>query len=286
MGYPLSFRPNRSITIYDHTGAVKLNNIPAQVLNPYVSIDDMATVDARICGLGSLALRCVIKSSTCPIPFYSANPFSTSTVDYAELDPGTAQETRYAIVDCLYWPNDSGNPDAYSEMVLMRQRNGDPIPPPNLNDIPPGSILLFAGALLPPMFLWCDGSAYGTDVYPRLFAAIGTTWGSAPGQYFVPDLRGRSPVGAGSGTGLSPRSLGQALGEETHLMTVAEMASHKHTFGGGTFTGAVWINRNSGVDVGPGAAFADTATMDNTGGNTPHNNMQPSAVCNFIIYHG
>jgi len=45
----------------------------------------------------------------------------------------------------------------------------------------------------------------------------------------IPNLVGRSPMGAGAGTlGLTARVLGTEYGEQTHAQTVAEMPSHRH----------------------------------------------------------
>lgn len=60
------------------------------------------------------------------------------------------------------------------------------------NGVEPGTILVFAGAKsqIPAGFLACDGSAYNTANFPRLFAAIGYAWGGAGILFRVPDLRG------------------------------------------------------------------------------------------------
>lgn len=114
-------------------------------------------------------------------------------------------------------------------------------------DMPPGTVTMFAGSSTPTGWMVCDGSAVSRTTYAGLFAAIGTTWGVGDGSttFNVPDLRGRTPIGAGTGSGLTARTLGQTLGSET--------------LGTGVFSA--------------GAAAAVTGTS----------NMQPSAVMNFII---
>jgi microcystin-dependent protein len=63
--------------------------------------------------------------------------------------------------------------------------------------VPTAMIAPFAGATVPTGWLMCDGSSYLRASYSSLFAAIGTAYGSADGTHFnVPDLRGRTPVGA------------------------------------------------------------------------------------------
>lgn len=85
-----------------------------------------------------------------------------------------------------------------------------------------------AGAL-PPSFLECDGTVYANTAWPALAAKLGQTWGGVAGASFgVPDYRGRSPIGAGQGTGLTNRSLGSLLGVETVTLTLAQTPSHSH----------------------------------------------------------
>jgi microcystin-dependent protein len=99
----------------------------------------------------------------------------------------------------------------------------------------------------------------------------------ASNVFFLPDLRGRTAVGAGQGLGLSNRVYGTPLGEEMHQLTIAEMPSHSHTgtsivaTSGTNFYGAG--NGNTGSNI----------TIPAQGGNQPHNTMQPSLVTNYII---
>ncbi len=79
-------------------------------------------------------------------------------------------------------------------------------------------------------FLLCDGSAVSRAVYANLFAAIGINFGPGDGvtTFNLPDMRGRSPMGEGTGSGLSPRVIGDIFGEELHVLSVAELATHTH----------------------------------------------------------
>jgi len=73
-----------------------------------------------------------------------------------------------------------------------------------------GEIVAYAGTTLPdPNWLFCDGASLLRADYPDLFAAIGTTYGAVDGSHFtLPDMRGRTGIGVGTGSGLSTRSLG------------------------------------------------------------------------------
>lgn len=137
--------------------------------------------------------------------------------------------------------------------------------------------------------LLCDGSAVSRTAYAALFAAIGTTYGTGDGSttFNVPDLRGRVPLGAGTGTaaGATAHTMGSQPtsgvgGEETHTLSVSEMPAHTHTI-------AAHINSTAfstgdltrGNNVGTEAEW----TSDSTGSGTAHNNMQPVSVINWFI---
>jgi len=101
--------------------------------------------------------------------------------------------------------------------------------------IPVGAIeATLAASVNPPWLIMIGQSLVRTD-YPDLFALIGTTWGSADSTHFtLPDMRGSTLVGSGTGTGLSARVLGDKGGAETVTISVAQLPSHAHQQGGQT----------------------------------------------------
>jgi len=157
-----------------------------------------------------------------------------------------------------------------------------------------GEIVTFAGPSNPSAnFLPCDGASLLRSDYPDLFAVIGVAFGAADGSHFsVPDLQGRAPIGVGSGSGLSPYSLGQVGGEETHVLTVGELASHNHSDSGHTHTeGAASPTVGAAITGVPvpsavpvpsvtGTGFANIAA---NGSDDPHNNIQPYLALNYYI---
>jgi len=144
-----------------------------------------------------------------------------------------------------------------------------------------GEIIAYAGATSPDVVRWlpCDGASLLRADYPDLFAVIGTTYGSGDVLHFnLPDLQGRAALGAGSGSGLTPRTLGDTGGEEDHILSVGELASHSHTTGNSALLGT---SAPPPFDaLGPNPLPAVTG---NTGSDNPHNNMQPFLAINYLI---
>lgn len=157
-----------------------------------------------------------------------------------------------------------------------------------------GEIISYASGISPDVrWLVCDGASYLRADYPDLFIVIGTAFGSADASHFnVPDLRGRAPIGLGTGPGLSTRVLGDYLGEEDHTLTVAELASHTHADTGHTHGESVAAPTAIAIGVGVpapsalpavGITGAGSAALANSGGGSAHNTIQPSTVINFFI---
>ena len=164
--------------------------------------------------------------------------------------------------------------------------------------VPVGTIAMYGGASAPTGWLLCDGSSFSSGTYPNLNTVLsGTT---------TPDLRGRVPVGVGTGTGLTARTLGATGGAETHVLATSEMPSHRHGGAvGSNGTHAHFYNQTTVTqrkvfnndldeldDVVSAFGTATTATdgahihsIEFEGGGGAHNNMQPFRVVNYIIKH-
>tara|TARA_Y100000782_G_scaffold115371_1_gene157351 strand:+ start:1530 stop:2036 length:507 start_codon:yes stop_codon:yes gene_type:complete len=146
--------------------------------------------------------------------------------------------------------------------------------------VPTGTILPFPSNIVPSGYLPCDGAEVSRTTYAALFGVIGAVWGEGDGSttFALPDMRGRTPIGSGQSTGLTDRIVGEAGGEETHQLTVDEMPSHGH---------ALPFPTAGAAESGPNRrTFFSGGTVDNTnqtGGDQPHNNMQPFLVVNYII---
>ena len=90
---------------------------------------------------------------------------------------------------------------------------------------PPGSITIYAVSTPPEGWLECDGSNVSRSIYPDLFDAIGSTFGSGDGSttFGLPDLRGEFVRGWDNGRGVdSGRSFGSFQQDE--------FRSHTHNY--------------------------------------------------------
>ncbi len=159
--------------------------------------------------------------------------------------------------------------------------------------VPVGAVLGWITNSAPSKWLLCDGRAISRTTYASLFAVLGTAFGSGNGSttFNLPDLRGRTLVGADSTTlqGAANRittnnTLSASSGEEKHTLTIAEMPAHNHekSVSGGVADG---VAKSAMTDIVGGTAGASVATAY-TGGGAAHNNLQPYLVINWIIYAG
>lgn len=166
------------------------------------------------------------------------------------------------------------------------------------SSLPTGSIIAFGGIAAPSGYLLCDGSSYLISNQLALFGVIGTSYGNTGGGTFrVPDYRGRVIMGAGSGPGLTIRSIGNAPGTETVALAAFNHAAHTHTITDQqhqhSMTPALTAT-TQGLQAGgatyflPGTAsttfsFTGITTTNSSGSGIAHANIQPSLVSSCII---
>lgn len=141
--------------------------------------------------------------------------------------------------------------------------------------LPIGTVVPFAlpHNYIPRGWLLCDG----TEIPPGYKKLIG-----ALKSENTPNLSGLTLVGTGRSKSRSFYRLAQIGGEERHRLSEREMPRHGHGYQdtnpiasrGNFYSGGYWQ---------PGE---QRRTTEQTGGNQPHNNMQPFYAVNFIIYAG
>ena len=169
---------------------------------------------------------------------------------------------------------------ASSELTLLGGEHAD--------GIPPGTIMGFAGSVAPPSWLIIQGQEVSRTTYARLFAVLGTTYGSGDGAstFRLPDGRGRVMVGRDS-TQAEFATLGQSGGAKTHTLSTAEMPSHTHSSGEGSDGFAAHRSSTGAysavLPTGPSGEVMAYRQPASTGGGGSHNNLQPYLVINHII---
>lgn len=157
-----------------------------------------------------------------------------------------------------------------------------------------GSIFPYMTAYAPVGCLVCDGDTYAREDYPKLYAALDAAFIVDADNFVVPDLRGKTVIGAGDGgADYTNRPVGQIGGEEAHQLTVTELASHGHTDLGhshiynppGTALPVVAPGEVpvTAINLLPGLTAEAYANIQNTGADEPHNNMQPYLALNYCV---
>lgn len=215
--------------------------------------------------------------------------------------------------------------------LWLIQRDGDPIDagpvigptgpqgpqgPAAISSIP-GEVKLWPGGALPSSsygkWVWADGAVYPVASHPIAAGHIGAAWRTAHGasdpggsNFRVPDLRGLVPAGldampGGARANRMTRAVAITIaaktGEETHVITLSEMAAHNH--GGGAhvhggavaFGGSSYPNGNLQTPTGGATYSVDNVNTGNSGAiiasqgsNGAHENVQPTVMVPYIVF--
>lgn len=156
-----------------------------------------------------------------------------------------------------------------------------------------GQIQYFPYTFPPRDWTFCNGQLLQLDAQTALFALIGTTYGgNGRTNFAVPDMRGRAPLHPGQGPGLSPYRWGQVGGSEAVTLTTASLPAHSHALGASNSSGdqtspAGAVPARDGRDLTYSDQAPDTdmhpASITDSGGGQPHNNMPPYLALNCNI---
>jgi microcystin-dependent protein len=164
-----------------------------------------------------------------------------------------------------------------------------------------GEIRMVGFNFAPVGWALCAGQLLSISQNAALFSLLGTTYGGNGTTTFgLPDLRSRVAINQGQGLGLSAYNMGEVGGVENVALNISQMPNHNHTVG---------VNNGNANQIDPTnnipaktnnadgrtptqyptySNVAATGTLANNavslvGGSTPHNNLQPFLVVNFII---
>jgi microcystin-dependent protein len=155
-------------------------------------------------------------------------------------------------------------------------------------------IRIFPFNFAPRGWAFCDGQILPLSQNTALFSLLGTTYGgNGSSNFALPNLQGSVPMHPGQGPGLSQHFLGETGGSDTVALLQSEIPQHIHTV---TVSQADAIsispaNNLLATGVGGISAYAAPANLTQlnlnaitpTGGDQPHNNLQPYLTLNFCI---
>jgi microcystin-dependent protein len=197
----------------------------------YLTGNQSITLSGDVTGSGTTAITTTLATVTVA---KGGTGLTTLTANNVILGNGTSTPSFVA-------PGTSGN------LLTSNGTTWQSTAPAAESGTPTGALMPYAGSTAPTGYLLCDGSSVSSSTYLALHAVISNTYGGSAYtgagslSFNLPDLRGRLPMGAGTGTGQNAsgtgapsgtaqtaRTRGQWLGEETHLLTTAELASHTH----------------------------------------------------------
>jgi len=127
-----------------------------------------------------------------------------------------------------------------------------------------GNVTVFGGNFAPRTTAFCQGAILSISEYQSLYALIGTYYGGDGRTTFgLPDLRGRSVVGVGQGIGLNNVNIGEKVGHENTVLSVANIPAHNHlavftSSGGGSSASLNALNKQADQTDPDGNMLAQT----------------------------
>jgi len=155
-----------------------------------------------------------------------------------------------------------------------------------MNNILIGSIVPSVSSDPSSNWILLDGSLIAQADYPELTNVVPASWLIAA-DIQLPDMTDKGLFGT-NGAGL-----GDEIGENEHILSVGELASHNHTQNPHSHSYTLTTGTPTAAGIEP--AFADltfqapsvtgaaTASNNPEGNNDPHNNIQASLTVNWYI---
>jgi len=168
-------------------------------------------------------------------------------------------------------------------------------------------VRIFAFNYAPYGWATCDGTIINVQQNPALYSLVQNAYGGTPGTSFaLPNLKGRVPLGAGQGAGLTFHPVGAVSGSSSVALSDMSVPTHTHIFESVVGKGAANLKNDPGPTVTlaqtsnqsdygvptfvPNApsGYLNSRTVNPTLGNAqgfadPHENRQPYLVMNFCI---
>lgn len=147
-----------------------------------------------------------------------------------------------------------------------------------------GQVIIVPYSFCPRGTAEMDGKLLAISANQALFSLLGTVYGGDGRTTFaLPDMRGRTAVGVGSGPGLTEATIGTRFGAEIATLRTSNLPSHTHSL-----TQSVAPANTAPVDgaSSPGVAGQGPATATQSGavgGGQPFSIQQPSLVLRHCI---
>lgn len=136
-----------------------------------------------------------------------------------------------------------------------------------------GYTTCFAGNFAPKNWAFCSGQIINIASNTALFSILGTTYGgNGTTTFAVPDLRGRTIIGQGTGPGLSSYTLGQMGGTETYTINTSQMPAHVHP------VSVVAQNISNDNDAATLSAASGNVYARDEQGNTPYSDSGTASM--------
>lgn len=124
-----------------------------------------------------------------------------------------------------------------------------------------GEIRMVGFTFAPYGWAFCQGQTLPISQNQALFSLLGTVYGgNGTTNFQLPNLAGRSPVGTGTGVGLTQIDPGDEGGQENVSVTINNLPAHTHT---ATVSGGITVSGNVSIP-----ATTQTTNSSNTPGAT------------------
>ncbi|MFC7358274.1 phage tail protein [Jejudonia soesokkakensis] len=157
-----------------------------------------------------------------------------------------------------------------------------------------GQIMAVGFNFAPRGWAFCNGQLLAISQNDALFSLLGTIYGGDGRTTFgLPDLRGRSAIGIGTGPGLDAISVGDRGGVENRTNTNSNLVSHNHSgifqistdpgqgnTGNGQYIAAhsgAFSNNNTSGDLLSGVS------INNSGGGQSYSIRNPYLAMHYCI---
>lgn len=152
-----------------------------------------------------------------------------------------------------------------------------------------GEIKIFAGTYAPLNYAFCDGRTLAIAQHNSLYQLLGTKYGGDGTTNFkLPDLRARTPIGAGESIERTRYVCGEAGGAQHVPLGADHVPRHNHKVQGILESAVATEPHHRGLAEQICYAGAlNLVAMSNHAiaypGNDAHYNIQPCMGINFII---